>query len=117
MERFMNIFKLEEVERFVKMRHEGTLEQVTKHLRDNQAKMKDEVIMPEILKGVKGIDQRMTDKFDEMAEVVYSMILAAPKQERKDFIEKFLPLNSDMFVEALEEDGETSSSQKGNPDD
>lgn len=98
MEKFINVFKVEEVEKYVTLTNKNVMMEAADKVRQSKDELRDEIIIPEVNK-IKG---ELKDQYDEMASVLYNVIIAFPEKERKDFINQHLKKNSKMFLEALE---------------
>jgi len=103
---FANLFKIEEVERYVELKSKRVMMEASDIISDND-KMKDiafetvEDRLPNIQEAYSNI---MEEKHKELLLVAFEMVKAVtPKKDRRRFIDNKLHNNKDVFIELLDD--------------
>lgn len=96
---YFEIFDIEKVKAFDKLRHESTMMYVKTYL-NTEIKKK---ITPELKVAAEILRKDMEARFDEISNVLLDIILTVEESDRKQFIIDNLPLNKKEFLNVLEE--------------
>ena len=104
MKSFMDIFSVDELKKYVEVRTETMKLNLENHIERHAKEFRkdSEGIIRNILG--KELDNRVDnieDKYNEICEGLYTLILALPTEERQQFIEECLPLTGDAFITEL----------------
>lgn len=106
MKSFIEIFKIDEVKRFVRMKEE-TLKMAMDKFTHEQgvefAKDKEGYIEKLLNKELKNTANEFQKKYDEVCECTYNLILKLPSEKRIEFINENLPLSKEDFLEVMKE--------------
>ena len=109
MKSFMDIFKIDEVKKFVDVREETMklkLEnEIAKHSKEF-AKNSEPYIRNILDKEVAKITTNINGKYDEMANFIYDIILRMPIADRPDFINDVFKNCGADFIRELKDDNE-----------
>lgn len=104
MKSFMDIFSVDELKKFVDVRVETMKLNLENHLEKESRKFTKDaepyirnIIDKDIAKSVENIE----NKYDELCEVTYNILLTLPIEERPKFIAKYFPLTGNDFIDEL----------------
>ena len=103
MKSFMEIFKVDEVKKYVEMKNERIIEDTAMML-TNDAKFKimsDHLIKTTTEPIKKLYREAMEEKNTELIDVVFKLIMMQETNKREKFINENLPKNKDYFMEVL----------------
>lgn len=105
----MDIFSMDELKKFVDVRTETMKLQLENHLeKEGKIFAKDaepfirNLLDKDIAKSVENIE----NKYDELCEGTYNMLLTLPIKERPKFISEHFPLTGNDFIEELKIENE-----------
>jgi hypothetical protein len=104
MKSFMEIFKIEEVRRFVDMNKETSkmaTELVIKEESKKFLKDSDKYLRNIIQKDVDGIKVDFENRYDEICNALADLFLELPIEDRPKFIEDKLKITGNDFIEEL----------------
>ena len=106
MKSYMDIFKVEEVRRFVEMNNE-TMKMATKLAIKEEslkfAKDSDKYLRNIIQKDVDGIKVDFEKRYDEICNALADLLLELPIKERPSFIEEKLKITGEEFIQELKD--------------
>ena len=103
MKSFMEIFKVDEVKKYVEMKNERIIEDTAMML-TNDAKIKimsDHLIKTTTEPIKKLYREAMEEKNTELIDVVFKLIMMQETNKREKFINENLPKNKDYFMGVL----------------
>lgn len=105
MKSFMEIFKIDEVKKYVDMKNERILDQATQMVTDSdQIKVMSNELIKTTTKPIQeAYAEIMTQRYEELIGVVFQMILNQKPERRKQFIKDLLPNNEHYLSPMLEE--------------
>ena len=104
MKSFMDIFSVDELKKFVDVRTETMKLNLENHIEKHKkefAKDSENIIRNLLEKDIAKEVGNIEEKYDEICEAIYELLLSIPVNERPDFIKVFLPLTGDDFIEEL----------------
>ena len=101
MESFMNIFDVEEVRKFVDMKHETTMLTVDKVINQKGMEFSEENVKPLVMAEIDKVKGDMSERFDEFANSAVEIILLVPKELRVKYIHDNFPLNKQVLLDVL----------------
>ncbi len=104
MKSFMDIFSVDELKKFVDVRTETMKLNLENHIEKHKkefAKDSENIIRNLLEKDIAKEVGNIEEKYDEICEAIYELLLSIPVNERPEFIKVFLPLTGDDFIEEL----------------
>jgi hypothetical protein len=106
MKSLMDIFSVEELKKFVDLRTESMQLQLDNHLEKESKKFRKDaesyirnIISKDIDKSVENIE----NKYEELCEGTYNILLTLPIDERPKFISEHFPLTGKDFIDELKD--------------
>lgn len=106
MKSYMDIFKVEEVRRFVEMNNE-TMKMATELTIKEEglkfAKDSDKYLRNIVQKDVDGIKADFEKRYDEICNALADLLLELPIVERPKFIEEKLKITGEEFIQELKD--------------
>lgn len=106
MKSFMDIFSVDELKKYVEVRTESMKLSLENHAHKEAQKFAKDaepylnnILGKELDKSVHNIEER----YDELCEGIYNLILNIPKNERLKYIQENLPKTGSEFIEELKE--------------
>ncbi len=104
MKSFMEIFSIDELKKFVDVRTEtmqlnleNYIEKNKKEFAENAEPYIREVLQADINNSV----SQMQERYDEICEGIYNLLVTIPMDKRKKFIENHLKITGKEFIEEL----------------
>ena len=103
MESFIKIFDVEQVRKFVEMKHETPMLTVDKVINQKGKEFSEDKIRPLVMTEIEKVKGDMSERFDEFANSIIEIILIVPKEQRLKFIKDNYPLNEQVLINVLKE--------------
>ena len=103
MESFMKIFDVEQVRKFVEMKHETTMLSIDKIVAEKGKEFSEQTVKPYVFSEISKLKGEMADRFDEFGSAIIDIILQLPKEMRKEYVETVFPLNQKVLLEIVDE--------------
>ena len=105
MKSFMEIFKVDEVKKYVEMKNERILDQATKMITDSDQikKMSEELIKDTTKPIQEAYTEIMSQRYEELVKVVFQMVINQEPERREQFIKDLLPNNEHYLLPMLKE--------------
>tara|TARA_R110002020_G_scaffold250965_2_gene464876 strand:+ start:8590 stop:8967 length:378 start_codon:yes stop_codon:yes gene_type:complete len=103
MESFIKVFDVDQVRKFVDMKHETTMMTVDKVLIKKGKEFSEANIRPVVMKEIEKVKDDMTNRFDEFANSAIDMIMMLPKEMQNEYIETAFPLNKQVLLDVMKE--------------
>lgn len=105
MKSFMEIFKVDEVKKYVEMRNERILHDATKFITDSDQikKISEDLIKNTTEPIQKAYTEIMAQRYEELVKVVFQIVLNQEPERREQFIKDLLPNNEHYFIPMLKE--------------
>lgn len=103
MESFMKIFDVEEVRKFVDMKHETTMLTVDKVIHEKGKEYSNDKIKPLVLSEIEKVKEDMSARFDEFANSAIEIILLVPKEIRAKYIKNNYHLNQQVLIDVIKD--------------
>jgi hypothetical protein len=105
MKSFMEIFKVDEVKKYVEMKNERILDQATKMITDSDQikKMSEELIKDTTKPIQEAYTEIMSQRYEELVKVVFQMVINQEPERREQFIKDLLPYNEHYLLPMLKE--------------
>ena len=102
---FMEIFKVDEVKKYVEMRNERILHDATKMITDSdQIKKMSEDLIKETTKPIQeAYTEIMSQRYEELVKVVFQTVINQKPEIREKFIKDLLPNNEHYLLPMLKE--------------
>ena len=105
MKTFVEIFDVDQVRKFAKMKEETTLDKATRLIIEKpeiQKMQKD--LMEQVKMPVKDFyDKVLTDMNNELINVAFITAMNQKKELREQFIDDYLPINKDVIIGMIED--------------
>ena len=112
MESFIKIFDVDQVRKFVEMKHETTMLTVDKVISEKGKEFTEETIRPSVMKEIEKVKEDMSERFDEFANSAIDMIMMLPKELQTEYIETAFPLNKQVLLDVMKEINEAQLKNK-----
>ena len=105
MKSFMEIFKVDEVKKYVEMKNERILDQATKMITDSdQIKKMSEDLIKDTTKPIQeAYTEIMSQRYEELVKVVFQIVINQEPERREQFIKDLLPNNEHYLLPMLKE--------------
>ncbi len=103
MESFIKIFDVDQVRKFVDMKHETTMLTVDKAIIEKGKEFTEKTIRPSVMEEIEKVKVDMSDRFDEFANSAIDMIMMLPKEMQTEYIETAFPLNKQILFDIMKE--------------
>lgn len=103
MESFIKIFDVDQVRKFVDMKHEMTMLTVDKVIIDKGIEFTEKTIRPAVMKEIEKVKDDVSQRFDEFANSAIDLIMLLPKEMQTDYIETAFPLNKQVLLDVMKE--------------
>jgi hypothetical protein len=105
MKSFMEIFKVDEVKKYVEMKNERILHDATKMITDSEQikKMSEELIKNTTAPIQEAYTEIMAERYKELVKVVFEIIITQDPERREQFIKDLLPNNEHYLLPILKE--------------
>jgi hypothetical protein len=102
---FMEIFKVDEVRKYVEMKNERIIDQATKMITDSdQIKEMSEDIIKNTTKPIQdAYKEIMSKRYEELAKVAFQVVISQKPEIREKFIKDVLPNNEHYLLPMLKE--------------
>tara|TARA_Y100000815_G_C13205257_1_gene448353 strand:+ start:105 stop:575 length:471 start_codon:yes stop_codon:yes gene_type:complete len=116
MKSFMEIFKVDEVKKYVEMKNERILHDATKMITDSEQikKMSEDLIKNTTAPIQEAYTEIMAERYKELVKVVFEVILTQEPERREQFIKELLPNNEHYLLPMLEEYEKSDSDNEKN---
>ena len=103
MKSFMEIFKVDEVKKYVEMKNERIIEDTAMMLtNDAKFKIRSDHLIKTTTEPIKKLyREAMEEKNTELIDVVFKLIMMQETNKREKFINENLPKNKDYFMGVL----------------
>ena len=103
MKSFMDIFKIDEVKKYVEMRNERVMEDASKMMMNNQKfkEMSDHLIKTTTKPIQEFYKKTINDRHIELLNVVSQVIISLEPDKREKFIKEVLPNNQQALMDML----------------
>lgn len=102
MEKFISIFKIDEVEKYVKLKHENTKMEIKDKLMKSIPGVTKK-LTKEVQDILRKKEKEFSAKYDEAMDVLFEICIAVEPKEREQFIKEHFPENADVLFNALKE--------------
>ncbi|TWO30411.1 hypothetical protein E1J38_014750 [Seonamhaeicola sediminis] len=105
MKSFMEIFKVDEVKKYVEMRNERILHDATKFITDSDQikKMSDDLIKNTTKPIQEAYTEIMAQRYEELVRVVFQIVINQEPERREQFIKDLLPNNEHYLIPMLKD--------------
>lgn len=105
MKSFMEIFKVDEVKKYVEMRNERILHDATKFITDSDQikKMSDDLIKNTTKPIQESYTEIMAQRYEELVKVVFQVVINQEPERREQFIKDLLPNNEHYLIPMLKD--------------
>lgn len=105
MKSFMEIFKVDEVKKYVDMRNERILHDATKFITDSDQikKMSDDLIKNTTKPIQEAYTEIMSQRYEELVKVVFQIVINQEPERREQFIKDLLPNNEHYLIPMLKD--------------
>ncbi|MDP3313777.1 hypothetical protein [Lutibacter sp.] len=105
MKSFMEIFKVDEVKKYVEMKNERILHDATKMMMDSEKikEMSDELIKTTTAPIQEAYTEIMAERYMELVKVVFEVVLTQEPEIREQFIKDLLPNNKHYLLPMLKD--------------
>lgn len=105
MKSFMEIFKVDEVKKYVEMRNERILHDATKFITDSDQikKMSDDLIKNTTKPIQEAYTEIMAQRYEELVKVVFQVVINQEPERREQFIKDLLPNNEHYLIPMLKD--------------
>lgn len=103
MKSFIDIFKVDEVKKYVEMRNERIMHDAKKMVMDSESvnNLRKELLDTAVTPVQEHFTEIMGERFEELNQVVFQMILNQKPELREQFIKDLLPRNKDYMIPIL----------------
>ncbi|WBX72860.1 hypothetical protein PG913_08070 [Tenacibaculum pacificus] len=105
MKSFMDIFKIDEVKKYVEMRNERIMHDATKMITDSEQikKMSDDLIKNTTAPIQEAYSEIMAERYKELVKVVFEVVLTQEPERQEQFIKDLLPNNEHYLLPMLKD--------------
>ena len=105
MKSFMEIFKVDEVKKYVEMKNERIMHDATKMITDSEQikKMSEDLIKNTTAPIQEAYSEIMAERYKELVKVVFEVILTQEPERQEQFIKDLLPNNEHYLLPMLKD--------------